>query len=79
MIKHFMTTEELHTYLGVSMSSVYKLSQKNLLPKYRPTGRKLYFLKQDVDTFLLKNRVASIDELNREIDFEELISRRVAI
>ncbi len=77
MNKSFMTTEELRNYLGVSISSIYKISQKNLLPKFRPTGRKIYFLKDDVDAFLLKNRIASIEELNSQIDADELISKRL--
>jgi excisionase family DNA binding protein len=72
MIKDFMTIGELRSYLGVSASTVYKLSANNLLPKFRPTGRRIYFLKSDVEAFMLKNRIASTDELNSQIDLETL-------
>ena len=75
MIANFMNMEELRIYLGVSRSLVYKLSQRNVLPKYRPTGRKVYFLKKDVEAFMLKNRIASIDELNSQIDIEAINSK----
>ncbi|MET3978349.1 excisionase family DNA binding protein [Mucilaginibacter sp. UYP25] len=74
MMNNFMTLEGLCAYTGFSKSSIYKISQRNLIPKYRPTGRKLYFLHEDVDKFLLRNRIASVDELNEQIDLETLIA-----
>ncbi len=68
----FMTSGELCQYLKISLSTVYKLSHRNVLPKYRPAGRKIYFLKSDVDQYLTRNRISSIDELNAEIDRDNL-------
>jgi excisionase family DNA binding protein len=78
MIKNFMTTGELREYLGISLSSVYKMSHKNVLPKYRPTGRKVYFLKDDVDALLKRNRISSIDELNYQLDVDDLLKGGVS-
>lgn len=67
-----MSMEGVRSILGISRSLMYKLSQRNALPKYRPTGRKIYFLEEDVEAFMLKNRIASTDELNSQIDLETL-------
>lgn len=54
------------SYLKVKLSTLYSYTHKNLIPCYRPTGRKLYFLKSDLDAFLLGKRSKSNDELEQE-------------
>ena len=47
-----LTTEEASKYLGVSLSTMYKYTHKNTIPFSKPTGRKNYFKKVDLDLFL---------------------------
>ena len=76
--KCFLSAVELAAYLGVSLSYVYKLSFNNTLPKYCPGGKLIYFLKQDVDDWLRKCRVASKEEIDAEAELETYKSRRGA-
>jgi len=63
MKKEFLSVEEVCTYLGISPSAVYKLSHYKTLPKYCPNGKKIYFRRDDIDLWLKKHRVSSLDEL----------------
>ncbi len=53
-------------YLDVKLSTLYSYTHQKLIPYYRPTGRKLYFLKCDLDAFLLGKRSKSDFELEQE-------------
>ena len=41
--KEILTLEEVTWYLGLSKSSVYKLTSKRQIPFYAPGGKKMYF------------------------------------
>jgi len=56
--------QEAATYLNVSKSYLYKLTCFNKIPHYKPNGKKIYFAKSDLDKWILRNRVLSIDEIN---------------
>jgi excisionase family DNA binding protein len=63
-----MSVQDLCTFLGVSKSFIYKLSSLNVLPKYCPNGKILFFKKTDVIKWIEKNRIPSDDELQAEAD-----------
>lgn len=56
--------EESISYLGISRSSLYKLSSQRKIPHTKPNGKKLYFMKSDLDNWLEKNKVCSIPEIS---------------
>lgn len=56
--------QEAATYLNVSKSYLYKLTCFNKIPYYKPNGKKIYFSKSDLDKWILRNRVLSMDEMN---------------
>ncbi len=60
------TIEEARQYIGVSKSHLYKLTSNNLIPHYKPTGRKIYFEKRELDQWLLRNRVKTREEIESE-------------
>lgn len=62
---HPMGMKSAAQYLGLSTAYLYKLTSGALIPHYKPGGKKLVFLKADLDSYLLKNRVSSRDELAR--------------
>lgn len=49
--KEMLTIDEAATFMGLSKSTLYKMSFNRTLPVYKPTGRKLYFKKDDVMDF----------------------------
>lgn len=59
---------EASNYLKVKLATLYSYTHKKLLTCYRPTGRKLYFLKSDLDTFLLGKEIKSIEKLTEQLN-----------
>ncbi len=57
-------------YTGLSKSYMYKLTFKGEIPHYKPNGKMIYFTKQDLDNFLLRNRVESNEAIDQKaLDF----------
>lgn len=75
-MKEFLSTEEVCNYLNVSKAYVYMLSHKNELPKYCPSGKRIWFKKADVDEFLNRGRIASNEELQEEAELQMYQKRR---
>jgi len=60
-------------YLDVSKSHLYKLTHKNLITFFKPNGKKIYFLKSDLRTWLLRNRQPTADEIEQKaVDYVTL-------
>ncbi len=58
-----LSFSEAAEYLDLSKSNLYKHTHKNLIPFFRPNGKKIYFLKSDLRTWLLRNRQSTADEI----------------
>lgn len=58
-----LTTKEASEYLGISLSSLYKLTSGCKIPHYSPGGKILYFLQSDLDKYMLQNRRSSVYEI----------------
>ena len=66
--KETLTLDEATTYLQVSKSFLYKLTSKNEITHYKPSGKLIYFQKSDLDNWMLQNESKSERELENEID-----------
>ena len=53
-------------YLSISKSMLYQLTRKKLITFYRPNGKMIYFEKADLKKWLLRNKVKSEEELEKE-------------
>ena len=53
---------------GYSRSNMYRLVSLKLIPHYRPTGGKIFFLESEIQEFLLRNRVAANYEVSEKAD-----------
>jgi excisionase family DNA binding protein len=62
-----LTLPEAAAYLNLGKSRLYKLTSTNVIPHYKPGGKKIFFLKSDLDAYLLRNRVASADEVRERV------------
>jgi excisionase family DNA binding protein len=64
-----LTFREACTYLGYAPSYLYKLTYKKLIPYYKPTGKMIFFSKNELDEWIFRGsdecRVTS-DELKEE-------------
>lgn len=56
-----MTVPEAAAYLHISRQTLYRLTSKSEVVHYKPNGKRLYFLKADLDAWLTRNRVREVD------------------
>lgn len=49
-------------YMGISKSTLYKLTSERKIDFYKPNGQLLYFKKKDLDDFVFENRFKRIVE-----------------
>jgi excisionase family DNA binding protein len=66
MEKNILSFGEFLEYTGLSESLVYKLTAARKIPHYKPTGRKIFFKRDEVDAWLLRNRIKTSEELDIE-------------
>ena len=52
-------------YLSISRSHLYKLTSSRNIPFFKPAGKKIFFKKEDLNAWMLKNRSATSEELER--------------
>lgn len=60
--KEMLTMNDAVLYTGFGKSYLYFLTCKNKIPYYKPNGKNIYFKKSELDEWLQRNRVNSIDE-----------------
>lgn len=63
MEKVYFTLKEAAAYIGLPVSSLYKMTSKKSIPFYTPTGKKIYFKKSELDDWMNSSRVAANDEI----------------
>jgi len=66
--KQVLNFNETSIFLEVSHSHLYKLTSTNAIPFYKPTGKKLYFQREEIEAWLLQNRSKSNSEIEQEAD-----------
>ena len=64
--KQVLTLLEVSQYTGLSMSYLYKLTHKNILPFYKPNGKVIFIDRLELETWLKRNRSKSHDEIQQE-------------
>ena len=72
--KEVLNFEETARYLDVSHSHLYKLTSQGKIPFHKPNNKKLYFNRQELDTWLMQNKSYSQDEVEQEAN-EYLIKK----
>ena len=58
---------EAAEYLGISKSHLYQKTSKREIIHYKPEGKKIYFRREDLDAYLLRNRRETREETEMEI------------
>jgi excisionase family DNA binding protein len=64
--KEHFTIKEASKYLGISDSTLYKLTSSNSITYYQPNGKLIYFSKSDLDNFIYKVRKKTHYEIKEE-------------
>lgn len=62
--KAVLTTAEAAKYMGLSKSTLYKMMMRKQIPYSQPSGKVAYFDRQELEKWLLSNRVATADEIS---------------
>lgn len=64
----FITMEQASDYLGLSKSTLYSYTSRNLIPFYKLHNRKIYFKLEELDNFILNeaNRVNTAEEIEQQ-------------
>ncbi len=61
--KKVLTFEEAANYMGMSKSCLYKLTSQKIVPHYKPTGKMIFFDKDELEIFLLSVRIKPQSEI----------------
>ena len=54
--KAVLTFIEAARYAGLSRSYLYKLTSAGRIPHYKPNGKMIYFNREELDNYLLRNQ-----------------------
>lgn len=73
--KTIFNLDQFCEYTGLSKQTAYKLTGKGLVP-HSKRGKRLFFLKSEIDNWLLANRVGGISEIERKTDEHMMKNRR---
>lgn len=50
-----LTFKEACVYLGYAPSYLYKLTYRNVIPHYKPTGKMIFFSKNEIDEWIFRS------------------------
>jgi excisionase family DNA binding protein len=62
--KEVLTLAELSKYTGLSRSYLYKLTMRRVIPHSKPAGKMLFFRREEIEIWLLQNRVSTAEEIS---------------
>ena len=75
--KSHLNFQQACDYLGLSESYLYKLTHKKQIPHYKlPTGKKLIFVKNELDEWLLSNPVKTEMDIEQEAANYIILARK---
>lgn len=61
--KKVLTVDDVALLAGLTKRTVYRMTNANRLPYYRPNGKEIYFDREEVERWLLSNRHSTDEEL----------------
>ncbi len=64
--KEVLTCDEAVKYMGISKSYLYKLMCRQEIPHYKPMGKVCYFNRRELEQWLQKTRISTIDEIEQQ-------------
>ncbi|MBK5214894.1 MAG: helix-turn-helix domain-containing protein [Flavobacteriaceae bacterium] len=66
ILKNVLNLNEACKYLELSQSHLYKLTSTGSIPHYKPNGKKLYFNREELDQWLMRNRNTTQEEIEQQ-------------
>ena len=63
--KNVLNFSEACDFTGISPSYMYKLTHNARIPHYKPHGKNVYFLREELEQWLLQNPVRTAEQKDR--------------
>jgi len=73
--KKFLSSTEAALYLNIALPTLYSYTSRRIIPFYK-SRRRIYFKIEDVDNFILNNRIKSTAEIEQEATRYEALHRK---
>lgn len=61
-----LSAVEASQFIHCTISYLYKLTHRRLIPHYKPNGKRLYFRRQELESWLLRNQVKTAECIDRQ-------------
>ena len=74
--KAVLTLDEACNYAGVTKSHMYKLTSTGGIVCYKPQGKMIYFDKKELETWLLRNRSTTAEEIEEKASTYVTLNKR---
>ena len=74
--KKMLTLEEAVKYTGFSKSYMYKLTHQRRIPYYKPNGKLIMFYLEELEEWLMQNRIITMEEIKRKASEYVIRNRR---
>lgn len=66
--KEILSFKEALIYMDVSPSFLYKLTSKRIITFFKPSGKRIYFKRSDLDKWMTLNKCESWSESLNQVD-----------
>ncbi len=64
--KNVLTLDEAVMFTGLAKSYLYKLTASGKIPYYKPSGKLIYFQRDELERWMLRNPVKTADEIEQQ-------------
>lgn len=64
--KIMLSIDDVVLLTGLAKSYIYKLTSTRQIPYYKPMGKQIYFDRAELEAWLKRNRVNTVDEVEQE-------------
>lgn len=71
--KETLSLEEAADYLDVTKDYMYRLTAAKEFPLFKPGGKLIYIRRSDIEEWIVRNRIRSKEEINKEAEYHILM------
>lgn len=64
--KPILTAKEMAMYMGIKLSTLYKMTHNNIIPFSKPNGKMIFFDRVEVENWMRSNRYATQQEVSQQ-------------
>lgn len=69
--KKVLTLEEACDYTGISRSYLYKLTSTGMIPHSKPSGKLIYFEREELEHWLMQNKKFSDSDFKKSAEVQK--------